>query len=135
MSNRVYEDSTTVFSRVVNGVVVEVIVADQDFINKHIDNPHEFIQTSYNTQGGIHYDPHTGEPSEDQSKALRKNLGDVGFTYDQTKDAFIPPTPYPSWILDEDTCLWEPPIPFPDDDKDYIWNEELQQWVKYEVEE
>ena len=128
MSERVYNDSLTVFSRVVNGVVTEVC-ADKSFINKNVDNPNEFIQTSYNTHGGIHYDPYTLEPSEDQSKSLRKNLGDVGFTYDEIRDAFISPQPYQSWILNEDTCLWEAPILYPEDDNNYIWDEELQEWI------
>jgi hypothetical protein len=134
MSERVYHDSLTVFSRVVNGVVTEVICADKSFIFNHVDNPNEFVQTSYNTQGGIHYDPHTREPSEDQSKALRKNFGDVGFTFDETRDAFISPQPYTSWILNEDTCLWESPTPYPENDNNYIWDEELQEWVEDEVE-
>ena len=71
------------------------------------------LQTSYNTRGGVHYNPETGEPSEDQTKALRKNFAGVGFTYDEARDAFIPPKPEPNdevaeWVLNEDTCLWEP---------------------------
>jgi hypothetical protein len=65
-----------------------------------------YKQTSYNTRGGVHYDPETGEPSADQSKALRKNYAGLGYTYDEERDAFIPPKPYGSWILNEDTCLW-----------------------------
>jgi hypothetical protein len=67
-----------------------------------------YRQTSYNTHGGVHYGP-DGEPSEDQSKALRKNYAGIGYTYDEQRDAFIPPQPYPSWVLDEDTCLWVDP--------------------------
>ena len=63
-----------------------------------------YRQTSYNTHGGVHYTD--GEPSEDQSKALRYNYAGIGFTYDENRDAFIPPQPYPSWVLDEATCLW-----------------------------
>jgi hypothetical protein len=82
-------------------------------------------RTSYNTLGGIHYV--NGEPSN-QEKSYRKNYAGIGFTYDEARDAFIPPKPYPSWILDEDTCLWDPPIPYPDDGHMYVWNEDTQSW-------
>lgn len=85
-------------------------------------------RTSYNTKGGIHYDPETNEPSQDQSKAFRKNYAGIGFTYDESRDAFIPPQPYPSWILNEDSCLWEPPVAYPTDGEMYTWNEETQTW-------
>ena len=85
-------------------------------------------QTSYNTRGGVYYDPKTGEPSEDQSKAFRKNYAGFGFTYDSELDAFIPPKPFDSWVLDEETCLWEAPTPIPDYDKLYEWNETAQSW-------
>jgi hypothetical protein len=91
-----------------------------------------YRQTSYNTRGGIHYNPETGEPSEDQSKALRKNYAGIGFTYDETRDAFIPPKPYDSWVLDEDTCLWESPVPYPTDGEMYSWNEETESWDNIE---
>ena len=87
-----------------------------------------YRQTSYNTRGGVHYDPETGEPSEDQTKALRFNYAGIGFTYDEERDAFIPPKPYDSWILDEDTCLWQAPLPYPEDEGTYTWNEELFAW-------
>lgn len=85
-------------------------------------------RTSYNTRGGIHYDPETNEPSADQSKAFRKNYAGIGYTYDSQRDAFIPPQPYPSWTLDEESCLWESPIPYPTDGESYIWNEETTSW-------
>ena len=88
-----------------------------------------YRQTSYNTRGGVHYDPETGEPSEDQSKALRKNYAGIGFTYDADRDAFIPPKPYDSWVLDEDTCLWVAPIPMPEDGEAYTWDEDAGDWV------
>lgn len=69
-----------------------------------------YKQTSYNTKGGIYYDPETKQPSADQSKAFRKNFAGIGFSYDPILDAFVPPKPYPSWILDEDTCTWKPPV-------------------------
>ena len=83
-------------------------------------------QTSYNTRGGVHYTD--GEPSEDQTKALRFNYAGIGFTYDPERDAFIPPKPFESWVLDEDTCLWEAPLPYPDDAGSYSWNEDFLAW-------
>jgi hypothetical protein len=85
-------------------------------------------RTSYNTRGGIHYDPETNEPSVDQSKAFRKNYAGLGYTYDSQRDAFIPPKPYESWILNEETCLWDSPIPYPEDGEMHTWNEETQTW-------
>jgi hypothetical protein len=90
-------------------------------------------RTSYNTVGGVHYTD--GVPSEDQSKAYRKNYAGIGYSYDPGRDAFISPKPYPSWILNEDTCLWDPPIPYPEDGKLYAWNEETQSWDLVEPEE
>jgi hypothetical protein len=87
------------------------------------------LRTSYNTHGGIHYTD--GEPSEDQSKALRYNYAGLGFTYDADRDAFIPPQPYPSWVLDEATCLWEAPSPYPEDGE-YFWDEPTASWIEYE---
>jgi hypothetical protein len=87
-------------------------------------------QTSYNTYGGVHYDPETGEPSEDQTKALRFNYAGIGFTYDEDRDAFIPPKPYDSWVLDEATCLWAAPIEYPADGGVYTWDESLGDWVE-----
>lgn len=89
-----------------------------------------YRQTSYNTRGGVHYDPNTGQPSADQSKAFRKNYAGIGFTYDKDRDAFIPPKPFKSWILNEQTCLWEAPVAYPTDGKSYRWNEETQNWVE-----
>lgn len=83
-------------------------------------------RTSYNTRGGVHYV--NGEASADQSKAFRKNYAGIGYTYDVTRDAFIPPKPFNSWILNETSCLWEPPIVYPSDGKMYTWNENLGTW-------
>ena len=117
------------FAKVVKGIVKRVIVAEQDFIDNYVDDtPGEWIQTSYNTTGGVHYDPITGEPSADQTKALRKNYAGKGFTYDKEKDAFYTPQPYPSWTLNETTCLWEPPVPEPDTGEPHTWNESTQTW-------
>ena len=84
------------------------------------------LKTSYNTRGGVHYTD--GVPSDDQSKALRFNYAGIGFTYDEARDAFIPPTPYPSWVLDEDTCLWVAPIAMPEGD--HVWDEQAGDWVE-----
>jgi len=86
-----------------------------------------YRQTSYNTSGGVHYTD--GEPSDDQTKALRFNYAGIGFTYDENRDAFIPPTPYPSWVLDEGTCLWVAPIAYPAEG-DHVWDEEAGDWVE-----
>jgi hypothetical protein len=119
------------FAKVVNDIVVQVIVAELEFFDTFVDtSPGEWIQTSYNTRGGVHYQPGTSIPSEDQSKALRKNGAGLGFTYDRRRDAFIPPKPYPSWTLVEETCQWASPVPKPTDGKNYFWNEEILNWVE-----
>jgi hypothetical protein len=112
-----------------NNVVVFVIHA------KSNDKEDEFTestgdvyrQTSYNTYGGVHYTD--GEPSADQSKAFRFNYAGIGFTYDADRDAFIPPQPYASWVLDEDTCLWVAPIAYPAEG-DHVWDEAAGDWVE-----
>jgi len=125
------------FAKVENKIVTQVIVAEPVFFDNFIDeSPGEWIQTSYNTRFGIHYEPGTDTPSADQSKALRKNYAAVGFTYDKERDAFYGPQPFPSWILNEDTCMWEPPVAQPnaDGDERYEWNEENQSWDPVETE-
>ena len=123
------------FAKVSNGIVTKVIVAEADFFNNFVDDsPGKWIQTSYNTRGGVHYQPNTNEPSEDQSKALRKNYAGIGYTYDSTRDAFIPPQPFNSWTLNEDTCLWDSPVPYPEDGKLYKWNEEILNWEEVIIE-
>ena len=108
------------FAKVKDNIVTEVIVAEAEFFDTFVDEtPGEWIQTSYNTVGGEHL--LGGTP-------LRKNYAGIGFSYDATKDAFIPPKPYPSWTLNESTCLWECPVAYPSDDKGYIWNETDQAW-------
>jgi hypothetical protein len=107
------------FAKVVNGTVTQVIVAEPEFFETFIDSsPGEWIQTSYNTQGGVHL--LGGAP-------LRKNYAGIGFTYDKEKDAFIPPKPYASWVLDEETCLWEAPVERTS--QDHFWDEQSQSWV------
>ena len=121
------------FAKVLDNKVIKVIVADQDFIDNYIDDsPGMWIQTSYNTFGGVHYNRETHEPSDDQSKALRYNYAGPDFNYDATADAFYAPKPYDSWTLNTDTYLWEPPTPYPDDGENYEWNEESQEWEIFE---
>ena len=100
------------FAKVLDGVVISVIVAEPDYFDTFVDKtPGEWIQTSYNTRGGIHYGP-DGQP--DGGEALRKNYAGVGYTYDRARDAFIPPKPHPDAVLDEATCLWVWDEPTPD---------------------
>lgn len=107
------------FAKVSNGVVVQVIVAEPEFFQTFVDtSPGEWIQTSYNTHGGQH----------PEGRPLRKNYAGIGFTYDRTRDAFIPPQPYASWALNEDTCLWDAPTPMPTDGV-YTWDESTTSWV------
>jgi hypothetical protein len=126
------------FAKVFNGIVTNVIVAEPEFFETFVDNsPGEWVQTSYNTSGGIHYNSETKLPSLDQSKALRKNYAGVGYVYDRIRDAFYAPQPYPSWVLNEDTCIWNPPVPYPEDynSKFYKWNEESLSWDEIEIPE
>lgn len=119
------------FAKVVNGIVTQVIVAEPEFFNTFVDSsPGEWIQTSYNTRGGVHYNPETQQPSADQSKALRKNYAGIGYTYDKARDAFIPPKPFSKWVLNEQTCLWDAPTQMPNDGKKYRWDDELGNWVE-----
>ena len=119
------------YAKVQDGLVTQVIVAEAEFFETFVDDsPGDWVQTSYNTHGGIHYNPETGEPSENQSKALRKNYAGIGFTYNKELDAFIPPKPFASWILDEETCLWNAPIAKPEGN--YTWNEDTLSWEETE---
>ena len=105
--------------------VVQVIVAEQDFINTGlVGSPSTWIQTSYNTFAGTHR--LGGTP-------LRKNYAGIGYAYDSTLDAFIPPKPFTSWTLVEDTCQWEPPTPMPTDGKMYRWDEDTLAWIEIVV--
>jgi len=107
--------------------VVQVIVAEQDFIDSGaVGDPTKWIQTSYNTQGGIH--TQGGTP-------LRKNYAGIGYTYDSDLDAFIPPKPFNSWVLDEESCLWEAPVAYPGDEQVYQWDEDTLSWILAETQE
>ena len=106
-----------------NELLVDGVESEQrgvDFLNNLYKTSDVWKQTSYNTQGGVH--KLDGTP-------LRKNYAGTGYTYDETRDAFIAPQPYPSWTLNDDTCLWDPPVAYPDDGKNYDWNEETAKWV------
>jgi len=122
----------------INGITMKVdkvIVAEHDFI-KTLPDYDFWVKTSYNIHGGVYYDPATGQPAEDQSIIIsdearkRKNFASIGFTYDQNQDAFIPPQPFASWTLNEETCLWQAPVAYPSDDKRYQWDEETLTWVE-----
>jgi hypothetical protein len=116
-------------------IVTEVIVGKDETDGPtnweiHYGNIREQVckRTSYNTRGGVYYDHATGESAEDQSKAFRKNYAGIGYTYDETRDAFIPTQPFDSWVLNEDSCLWEAPVEYPDDGEMYTWNEDTTSW-------
>ena len=104
---------------VVSNDVATTEQAGVEFLQNLYGDRATWKQTSYNTRGGQHL---TG------GTPFRKNYAGIGFKYDQTRDAFIPPRPYASWILNETTCLWDPPVVKPDDGQNYIWNEENQTW-------
>ena len=111
------------YAKVRDGKVVQVIVAEKEFINSYVDtSPGKWIQTSYNTRGGVH---------ELGGTPLRKNYAGIGYIYDKERDAFYPPQPFPSWTLNEDTCLWEPPVAHPVG-KARNWNEDNQTWEEIE---
>ena len=107
------------YAKIENGIVTQVIVAEEDFIQTGaLGDPAGWIQTSYNTRGGEH----------PEGRPLRKNYAGIGYTYDSGRDAFIPPKPYPSWTLNEDTCLWDCPVAMPTEGGPFVWNEETQTW-------
>jgi hypothetical protein len=116
----------THFAKVENGIVTEVIVADRSFINSGaVGDPMDWVQTSYNTFGGVHYGPN-GEP--DGGIPLRANYAGIGFTYDKVNDVFYAPKPYPSWTIGSTDWIWKPPVPRPGEN--YNWDEETLTWVK-----
>ena len=124
------------FAKVVSGKVTKVIVAEASFFDNFVDSsPGSWIQTSYNTRGGIHYEANSNNVSEDQSKALRGNYAGIGYTYDSTLDAFYPPQPFTSWNLDTGSYLWEAPVAYPTGDAtgsysgSYEWNEDTTNWI------
>lgn len=111
------------FARVnAQGIVEQVIVAEQNYIDTLVDAS-SWVQTSFNTHGGQH----------PEGRPLRKNFAGIGYTYDVQRDAFIPPKPFASWVLNEDTCLWNAPVPKPQDGKEYVWDEATTSWVEVSV--
>ena len=110
------------FAKVENGIVTQVIVAEQDVIDSGLFGT-GWVQTSYNTHGGQH----------PEGRPLRKNYAGIGYTYDSVRDAFIAPKPFASWILDEQTCFWNAPTPMPTDGKKYRWDEGAMAWVEITV--
>ena len=111
-----------------NNIVQRVIVISKENLDSgNWGSPNSWIQTSYNTQGGKHYDQ---DGAEDSGVALRYNYAGSGYTYDIGRDAFIAPQPYPSWTLVESTCQWESPVAYPSDDKFYTWDEDVTNWVE-----
>lgn len=112
------------YAKVNNNIVEQVIVAEPEFFETFVDSsPGEWIQTSYNTRGGVHTLGGT---------ALRGNYAGVGYVYDRTNDVFYAPKPYPSWTLNETTWLWNAPIAYPTDGDKYNWNESTQSWDSVE---
>ena len=109
------------FAKVLDGVVIDVIVAEPEFIETYVDpNPGVWIQTSYNTHGNQH----------PEGRPLRGNYAGIGYMYDSVNDVFYAPQPFPSWTLNNSTWLWESPIPYPTDGKAYVWSEDTQNWVE-----
>lgn len=112
------------FAKVTDGKVIQVIVAEKEFFDTFVDSsPGTWIQTSYNTRGNQH----------PEGRPLRGNYAGIGYTYDSVHDVFYAPQPYPSWILNNNTWLWESPIPYPTDGKRYIWDETITNWVEHNV--
>lgn len=120
--NHILKNNMAHFAQVENGIVTQVIVAEQDVIDSGLFGT-GWVQTSYNTHGGQH----------PEGRPLRKNYAGVGYTYDEQRDAFIPPKPYPSWVLVEDTCLWTAPVAMPTDNKFYNWDESSLNWIERDI--
>ena len=132
------------FAKLGKGNIVENVIvvhnnnasteqAGVDFINNLYGTSDIWKQTSYNTRGGIYYNPGTSVQADDQTKAFRKNYAQIGGSYDEAKDAFIPIRPFNSWTLNETTCLWEAPVAIPTDGKSYRWNETTKSWDEITV--
>lgn len=117
------------YAKVNTGKVVDIIVAEPEFFENFVDTtPGEWIQTSYNTRGNVHYAPNSDTPSG--GEPLRGNYAIIGGFYDHIHDVFYSGSPYPSWILNQETWLWNAPVPYPDDGKEYVWNEESKNWIE-----
>ena len=120
------------FAKVVDGKVSQVIVAEPDFFDTFVDSsPGQWIQTSYNTRGNVHYAPNSNEP--DGEPALRGNYAGIGYTYDSVNDVFYAPRPFNSWTISQTTWLWEAPVAYPDDGKGYTWDEATSSWKEITI--
>jgi hypothetical protein len=124
------------YAKVVKDIVFDVVVADKEWIDLQEKVSYvEWVETSYNIYGGIYYDIETKKPHKNQNLInesagrKRKNYAGIGWQYDKQRDAFIPPQLFASWVLNEETCLWEAPIPRPEDNKEYMWNEIHKEWI------
>jgi len=107
------------YAKVENGIVTQVIVAEQEFINSgYVGEPTDWVQTSYNTHGNQH----------PEGRPLRGNYAGIGYTYDSVNDVFYASQPYPSWTLNNTTWTWEAPVAMPTDGKIYKWNESITNW-------
>jgi hypothetical protein len=116
------------YAKVLNGIVVNVIVAEPEFFNTFVDSsPGDWIQTSYNTRANVHHGQ-DGQP--DGGVALRGNFAGIGYVYDRENDVFYPAQPYPSWTLSKSTWTWDAPKPRSLDDKVYQWDEAKLDWVE-----
>ena len=121
------------FAKVLDGKVIQVIVAEPEFFDTFVDSsPGQWIQTSYNTRGGVHYGP-DGQP--DGGEALRGNYAGIGYIYDHANDVFYPSQPYASWTLSQTTWNWEPPVAYPTDEQVYQWDETQGNWTLIEGQE
>jgi len=117
------------YAKVVDSKVVQVIVAEPDFFNTFVDSsPGQWLQTSYNTRGNVHYLPNSQEPSG--QPAVRGNYAGLGYTYDAQNDVFYAPKPYASWVMDEATWSWKAPVAMPTEGGPYSWDEATQNWVE-----
>ena len=98
------------YAKIENNIVTKVIVAEADFFDTFVDDtPGQWLETK-------------------MEGSIRKNYAGIGFSYDATRNAFIPPKKYESWTLDETTCLWKAPVDMPSDNKNYVWNETTKAW-------
>lgn len=108
-----------------NKVINVIVVGDQNCLGDGgVESEQVGIDFCRNTFG-----PDTRWAQTSITNRIRKNYAGIGYTFDTQRDAFIPPQPYPSWLLDEVTCLWQPPVPMPEDEQFYDWHEDTQQWV------
>lgn len=118
------------FAKVLDGKVIQVIVAEPEFFSTFVDSsPGQWIQTSYNTLGNVH---HGADGQPDGGVAMRGNYAGIGYTYDADNDVFYAPQPFPSWTLNQTTWLWESPVAYPNDGGVYSWDETTISWKAFE---